>query len=342
MSRLAVFGYASLVSPESAAQTLGRPVDGAIPARLEGWARGWTLGREQAKSEKTFARPDGTVPRFCLGLNLDADADAPAPNGVLIELTEEELDRLDIREIRYRRVDVTDAFIAPEAHGFDRVITYVAKPEHHHPSPPDRCDRRLHLSRRDRSGIRPSRSRPARPLPRHHRPDPRRAHGRDPDRRPDPAGQPARLVTRDTAGTVAQEEVDRVRETFAAFTRRDATAFKETLDGEMTWHSALVPLLEKATYHGPDEICQLLFEEIPAVLEGFSAEVVEVEDLGDTTLATIRFEGTATSTGLRVEQTVFQLWRHRNGKGIEMRAFRRREDVTASALRSATSPNVPE
>ena len=141
---------------------------------------------------------------------------------------------------------------------------------------------------------------------------------------------------------MAQEEVDRVRETFAAFTRRDATAFKETLDGEMTWHSALVPLLEKATYHGPDEICQLLFEEIPAVLEGFSAEVVEVEDLGDTTLATIRFEGTATSTGLRVEQTVFQLWRHRNGKGIEMRAFRRREDVTASALRSATSPNVPE
>jgi ketosteroid isomerase-like protein len=99
----------------------------------------------------------------------------------------------------------------------------------------------------------------------------------------------------------------------------------------MTWHSALVPLLEKAEYHGPDEICRLLFEEIPAVLDGFDAEVLDVEDLGDTTLATVRFLGTATSTGLRVEQTVFQLWRHRDGRGIEMRAFRRREDVPTPA-----------
>ena len=136
MARLAVFGYASLVSPESAAQTLGRPVEAAIPARLEGWARGWTLGREQAKSEKTFARPDGSVPRFCLGLNLDPDADAPPPNGVLIELTEPELDRLDLREIRYRRVEVTDSVVAPDGVEFDRVITYVARPEHHHPTPP--------------------------------------------------------------------------------------------------------------------------------------------------------------------------------------------------------------
>ncbi len=123
--------------------------------------------------------------------------------------------------------------------------------------------------------------------------------------------------------------MDRVRETFAAFTRGDATGFKETLDREMTWHSALAPLLEKVSYHGPDEICRLLFEEIPAILEGFGAEVLTIEDLGDATLATVRFRGTATSTGLLVEQTVFQLWRHRNGKGIEMRAFRRRGDVPA-------------
>jgi hypothetical protein len=56
---------------------------------------------------------------------------------VLSELTEAQLDRLDIREIRYRRVDVTDAVDAPDGHPFDRVITYVAKPEHHHPTPPE-------------------------------------------------------------------------------------------------------------------------------------------------------------------------------------------------------------
>lgn len=130
---------------------------------------------------------------------------------------------------------------------------------------------------------------------------------------------------------MSAKEVERVRETFAAFTRGDATGFKQTLDPEMTWHSALVPLLQKTTYQGPDEIWRLLTEEIPAVLDGFDAEVVEIEDLGDTTLATIRFHGTATSTGLLVEQTVFQLWHHRNGKGTEMRAFRRRDEALEAA-----------
>ena len=141
MSRIAVYGYASLASRASAAQTLGRPVEFAAVARLPGWARAWTLGREQAASEKTFARADGSVPRFCLGLNLDPDPEAPAPNGVLIELTDAELDRLDLREKRYDRVDVTESISfdhgAAPADRFDRVIAYTAKARHHHPTPPE-------------------------------------------------------------------------------------------------------------------------------------------------------------------------------------------------------------
>ena len=71
--RIAVFGYASLASPASASQTIGRPVEFAGVARLDGWRRAWTLGREQAASEKTFARADGSIPRFCLGLNVEPD-----------------------------------------------------------------------------------------------------------------------------------------------------------------------------------------------------------------------------------------------------------------------------
>jgi hypothetical protein len=140
VTRIAVFGYASLVSPASASQTLGRPVEFAAVARLRGWSRAWTLGRDQQASEKTFARADGSIPRFCLGLNLEPDPAAPAPNGVLIELTEAELDRLDLREVRYDRVDVTAAIAfdhgAAPANAFDLVIAYTAKPRHHHPTAP--------------------------------------------------------------------------------------------------------------------------------------------------------------------------------------------------------------
>ena len=148
MSGLAVFAYGSLVSPASAAMTLGRPVELAATATLAGWTRGWTVCRDNLRTEKTFARPDGSVPRFCLGLGIEpvaiaagraptsvgASADARAPNGALIEVSEAELARLDIRELRYRRAEVTAAVDADS--GFEAVFAYRSRPEHHRPRPP--------------------------------------------------------------------------------------------------------------------------------------------------------------------------------------------------------------
>jgi hypothetical protein len=134
VSRLAVFGYASLVSPASAAHTLARPVEIAALARLHGHARGWTVGRDNTATEKKFARADGTIPHYCLGLNVYPAEEAKPPNGVLIEVTEAELERLDIRELRFHRTEVTD-LIEPPA-GFDAVFAYRARPENHHPTPP--------------------------------------------------------------------------------------------------------------------------------------------------------------------------------------------------------------
>jgi hypothetical protein len=135
LSRIALFAYASLVNPASAAETLERPVEIAALARLRGWSRGWTVARDNRTTEKTLARPDGTIPRYCLGLDVSPDAASPGPNGALIELTETELDRLDLRELRYRRADVTRA-IEPRAAGFEAVYTFRARPEHYHPEAP--------------------------------------------------------------------------------------------------------------------------------------------------------------------------------------------------------------
>lgn len=136
MTPIAVFGYASLVDPRSAGATLGRPVQGA-PARLPGWRRRWSLYRNNLREEKTFAiEPGGEVPPFVLGLNLEPVPDSnPGVNGVLIEVSEAELERLDLREIRYDRRDVTE-LIGTE-HGFETIVTYVAKQSHYCPEPPE-------------------------------------------------------------------------------------------------------------------------------------------------------------------------------------------------------------
>jgi hypothetical protein len=139
LSRLAVFGYASLVSAASAAETLGRQVGPAPRARLRGMRRRWSTVRDNRAVEKTFARADsGEIPPFVLSLNVEPwDGAGEGPNGVLIEVTEAELERLDLRELRFRRNDVT-ASIEP-ADGpleFDRVVAYTARPENFAPEPP--------------------------------------------------------------------------------------------------------------------------------------------------------------------------------------------------------------
>lgn len=139
---IAVFGYASLVNRSSAAETLGRDPGPLLPARLRGWRRRWSQCRDNIAAEKTFARePGGELPRWVLALNVEPveDEDAvPAPNGALVEISEQELERLDVRELRYDRLEVTGQIEVADGEGvpFDRVMAYRAKPERFVAEPP--------------------------------------------------------------------------------------------------------------------------------------------------------------------------------------------------------------
>ena len=136
--RVGLFAYASLVSIPSAEATLGRSVRHAGVVRLAGWRRRWSQVRDNRAVEKTFAdAATGAVPPHCMGLNVEEDTASDGPNGVLIAVSEAELERLDAREVRYSRVDVTEAVrTAGAAAGFERVATFTARPENFAPTPP--------------------------------------------------------------------------------------------------------------------------------------------------------------------------------------------------------------
>lgn len=133
---LGLFGYGSLVLPESASMTLGREVGEMRPARLREWKRRFSQARDNLTCEKTFECDGGRRPEWILGLNVERGEDEAGPvNGVVIELSQAELDRLDIREIRYDRIEVTDLV---EGEGLpERVVTYTAKEFHFRPEPPE-------------------------------------------------------------------------------------------------------------------------------------------------------------------------------------------------------------
>jgi cation transport regulator ChaC len=135
-SPLGLFGYGSLVLHESASMTLGRPAGELRPARLRDWRRRFSQRRDNLTCEKTFECAGGWRPEWILGLNVEEGEDeAGAVNGVVIEVTEGELDRLDIREIRYDRVDVTGSVEGEDLP--ERIVTYKAKEFHFAPQPPE-------------------------------------------------------------------------------------------------------------------------------------------------------------------------------------------------------------
>ena len=134
--RIALFAYGSLVSAPSAAATIGGEGLEMHPAVLAGWRRGFTLLRDNRTCEKTFARrDDDSVPEHVLALNVDRGSPTDRVNGALIAVSEPDLERLDRREIRYLRTDV-GADLETRGHGFDLIVTYVARPEHHALAPP--------------------------------------------------------------------------------------------------------------------------------------------------------------------------------------------------------------
>lgn len=113
-----MFGYGSLVSPDSVELTLRRPVDRSTfaNARLRGWRPAWNVGSDkESHPERTFRLTDGTEYAgltVVLGLEPGDRCD-----GRVFAVAPDDLALLDVRERNYDRIDVTDQ------------VTWASRPE---------------------------------------------------------------------------------------------------------------------------------------------------------------------------------------------------------------------
>jgi hypothetical protein len=116
--KVAVFAYGSLMIPDSASRAIGRDVqvEEMRPALLRGYRRVWRA-RVPVWSDNL---QDNIA---CVFLDL-----RPAPgrftNGLLIDVDEQELAHLRLREAQYGEADVSSAIVPPPNSG--RVITFAA------------------------------------------------------------------------------------------------------------------------------------------------------------------------------------------------------------------------
>ena len=124
-----VFGYGSLVSPESVESTLGHAIDRAAfkYAEITGWKRAWNVGSDRhSHPERTFLRPDGSeFTGVTVVLGLEPGAPTDVCDGSVFAVSERDLTLLDVRERNYDRVDVTSTVTWPEMPSSRVVYTYL-------------------------------------------------------------------------------------------------------------------------------------------------------------------------------------------------------------------------
>lgn len=104
-----IFGYGSLVSPESLASTIGRtitPGSGMHVVELAGYGRRWNYGSKVLRGD--WVNDDGTEVTGGLVVSLGVvEAPEESTNGVIFAVDDTELADLDWRERAYDRIDVT-------------------------------------------------------------------------------------------------------------------------------------------------------------------------------------------------------------------------------------------
>jgi ketosteroid isomerase-like protein len=121
---------------------------------------------------------------------------------------------------------------------------------------------------------------------------------------------------------MSQENVELVRAGYRAFNERDPEALRALLHPNVEWHPTLGVLTDQRVYRGPEAVCDLVWEEIPRVLEGFRAELLNARDASeDTVIAKARFSGRSRDGGVPVEQVFFQVFRIHEGQTLWMRSF---------------------
>ena len=121
--KLYIFGYGSIINPQSAEKTLRRNLNKneIVECNLGKYERVWNVVDSVIISDSKHTLTDAVF------LNIQKNKDK-LTNGVIIEISKVELERFDERERNYDRIDVTENIIPKINDGI--VYTYIGKKMH--------------------------------------------------------------------------------------------------------------------------------------------------------------------------------------------------------------------
>ena len=117
---------------------------------------------------------------------------------------------------------------------------------------------------------------------------------------------------------MSQENVDLTRRAFQAFADRDLNALLAMLDDDVEAFPILAGM--DGGYPGHDRI-RRWWADLFGTFPDFKAEVVEVRDFGDLTIAVLRLRGHGAESDTPVDSAAWHMSRFRHGKCIGWRVY---------------------
>jgi ketosteroid isomerase-like protein len=127
---------------------------------------------------------------------------------------------------------------------------------------------------------------------------------------------------------MSQENVELHYRALDAMNRRDLGAFLALMDDDVEAVPRIVAM--EGGLHGHDGI-RRWWENWFDVFPDYDIEVLEVRDLGDSTVATLRALGHAATSNLPFEDMIWQVSRWGRGKVVWWRTFSTRDEALEAA-----------
>jgi ketosteroid isomerase-like protein len=138
-------------------------------------------------------------------------------------------------------------------------------------------------------------------------------------------------ILRNTAQAMSEENLERVKEGFAAHNRGDLDALVEFYDPNVVFETLLL-----GTHRG-NEAIRLIYEENQKTMSGYDVIPVELIDVGDKVVAVAQVVGAGTTSQIEVDDRFAFVFTIKDGRCVREQAFRNREEALEAAGLSESS-----
>ena len=119
---------------------------------------------------------------------------------------------------------------------------------------------------------------------------------------------------------MAEQSVQVVEGTYAAFARGDVPGVLGAMADDMEWHEA-EGMPYGGIHRGGDAVARNVFGPITTDISDFAVTPIELIPSGDTVAVVARYTGTGKSTGKELDLEVVHVWDVRDGKIVRFRQF---------------------